>query len=148
MIFDGVTGFNFDVAAYMESDYNFDRYVKSQYSYFRIKSVQVKFIPRDPNVLGPSLPPMFVMGLTYGRDPGTWTVTSIDQLPGSKTTTAVRGFNIYSRSPDTTWYTTVDSDEPMPKIRIVTLPVTSGTSTSVMGVLYITFNVECKGRLV
>jgi hypothetical protein len=148
MVFDGVSGFNFDIAAYMESDYNFDRYVRTQYSFFRIRSVSVKFIPRDPNNTAVLPPPMFVMGLTFGRDSGTWTVTSIDQLPGSKTTSAVRGFNIISRSPDKTWFTTVTSDEPMPKIRMVTLPVTAGSSTTVMGVLYFTFDVECKGRLV
>jgi len=148
MTLDGVSGFNFDIAAYMESDYNFDRYVRTQYSYFRIRSVGVKFIPRDPNVTSANPPPMFVLGTTFGRDAGTWTVTSIDQLPGSKTSSAARGFNFIQRCPDKTWYTTVTAAEPMPKIRLVTLPVTSGVNTTVMGVIYLTFDVECKARLV
>lgn len=148
LVFDGVSGFNFDVAAYMESDYNFDRYVRTQYSFFRIKSVGIRYIPRDPNLTAVNPPPMFVMGVTFGRDAGTWTVTSIDQLPGSKTSAASRGFSYIQRCPDKTWFTTVTSDEPMPKIRLVTLPVTSGSSTTTMGVIYLTFDVECKGRLV
>jgi len=149
MVFDGVSGYNFDVAAYMEADTNYNVFVKGQYSYFRIKSVKVQYIPRDPNATSSSNPPaMFVAGLTFGRDSGSWTVTSIDQIPGAKTTSLSRGFTHIFRCPDKTWFTTVTSDEPLPKIRFVTLPVINGLTVDVAGVIYLTFNVECKGRLV
>lgn len=142
-------------------DVNFIDKIKGAWSFFRLKEIRVRYVPRykfPPNSSDNGF--VCVLGLSSGKDYSNQSALGINapvdttvELPSSRVFHTFTGTSINHRIVDTKWYP-VESDEINPHDRrqydlwLLFNHITGTAATTQFGVIIYEYVIEVKGLLI